>query len=344
MYFREMCRATDADYISLTMPQAKSTEELLLRYDNQADRPYPVPLQRDTGTYMCSIAHRFINVSITGQGGDGKLYCVDNYKSVPRKWLDALPDSIEPRCEQALQGQCRLKTHNDFDKQRFEDEWWKNMLLIPVVTQQGTYVLTVAGKKGTQCFSILDEELLVLSGQQFCHMVAQYDLMDHLEGILDIMSVDASAIDLGFLSEKVVQLTKAARGAIFVIDECTVPGAPYEHELYFVIDTPVGKKEIRMPLTGKSMAGAAILDNELINIPDCYQDDRFDPTMDKKTGFHTTQMLCVPVAASTGEVIGAIQVINTQNNMSFTDGDVELLRVFRVYVQIAIMNKKGMSF
>ena len=98
-----------------------------------------------------------------------------------------------------------------------------------------------------------------------------------------------------------------------------------------------------MPLTPKSMAGAAILNNELINIPDCYNDDRFDPSMDQKTGFHTTQMLCVPVMAADGECIGAIQVINTENGMSFTDAHIDMLRVFRVYVQIAIMNKKGMS-
>ena len=154
------------------------------------------------------------------------------------------------------------------------------------------------------------------------------------------MSVDASAINLGFLSERVVQLSRAQRGAIFVIDASKDLHSVAKDDLYFMIDTPGGKVEIRMPLTGKSMAGAAILSNELINIPDCYRDERFDPTMDKKTGFKTTQMLCVPVAASTGEMVGAIQVINTWNGMSFTDADVELLRVFRVYVQIAIMNKK----
>ena len=31
------------------------------------------------------------------------------------------------------------------------------------------------------------------------------------------------------------------------------------------------------------------------------------------------------------------------NGMSFTDADVDMLRGFRVYVQIAIMNKKGMK-
>ena len=199
----------------------------------------------------------------------------------------------------------------------------------------------VAGKRSAPRFTILDEELLILSGQQFCHMVAQHDLMNNMNGLLELLKVDASAIDLGFLSDRVVKLSQAARGAIFVIDESTDIMSPTKQELYFVIDTPNGKREIRMPLTGKSMAGAAIVNNEIINIPDCYEDDRFDPTMDKKTGFHTTQMLCVPVASATGEMIGAIQVINTANGMTFTKADVNLLLAFRVYVQIAIMNKKG---
>ena len=158
--------------------------------------------------------------------------------------------------------------------------------------------------------------------------------VEQLEDLLNIMSVDASEINLGFLSDRVVALSKAARGTIFVIDDVT-------HELYFMINTPGGKLEIRMPLTAKSMAGAAILNNELINIPDCYQDDRFDPTMDKRTGFKTRQMLCVPVTALDGQPIGCIQVINTHHGMSFTDADVELLRTFRVYVQIAMLNSKA---
>ena len=38
-------------------------------------------------------------------------------------------------------------------------------------------------------------------------------------------------------------------------------------QIYFMVDTPSGKLEIRIPLTPKSLAGAAILHNELINIP-----------------------------------------------------------------------------
>ena len=144
--------------------------------------------------------------------------------------------------------------------------------------------------------------------------------------LMESMAEDMGAITLGFLSDRVVQLTKSQRGTIFVIDDLT-------QELYFMIDTPQGKKEIRMPLTPKSMAGASILSNELINIADCYQDERFDPSMDKRTGFHTTQMLCVPIIASGGP-IGAIQLINTETGMSFTSADVELMRKFSVYVQV----------
>lgn len=133
-----------------------------------------------------------------------------------------------------------------------------------------------------------------------------------------------------------MELSKAKRGTIYVLDDQT-------RDLYFIIDTPDGKKQIRMPLTGSSMAGAAILNNQLINIPDCYKDSRFDPTMDKRTGFHTTQMLCVPVTVSDGQPIGAIQIINTDNGMSFTDADVELLRNFQLFVQIAILNDKAQA-
>ena len=69
-----------------------------------------------------------------------------------------------------------------------------------------------------------------------------------------------SEIDLGFLSDQVVALSYAERGAIFIVDHV-------ERRLYFMVDTPAGKQEIRIPLASTSIAGAAILNNELINIP-----------------------------------------------------------------------------
>ena len=48
-----------------------------------------------------------------------------------------------------------------------------------------------------------------------------------------------------------------------------------------------------------------------------YTDSRFDPSIDKRTGFRTNQMLCVPVTNYSGKAIGAIQIINTHHGMAF---------------------------
>lgn len=53
------------------------------------------------------------------------------------------------------------------------------------------------------------------------------------------------------------------RGTIFILQSNRG-----KEELYFIIDTPAGKKEIRIPYSNKSMAGAAMMANEVINIED----------------------------------------------------------------------------
>jgi adenylate cyclase len=55
-----------------------------------------------------------------------------------------------------------------------------------------------------------------------------------------------------------------------------------------------GAKEIRLPL-GQGIAGAVGATGEIINIPDAYQDPRFNPSHDKKTGYKTNTILCAPV-------------------------------------------------
>ena len=41
-----------------------------------------------------------------------------------------------------------------------------------------------------------------------------------------------------------------------------------------------------------------------------YADLRFNPDIDMKTGFHTRNILCMPIYDQEGEIIGVIQVIN----------------------------------
>lgn len=152
-----------------------------------------------------------------------------------------------------------------------------------------------------------------------------------------LAQLDAAQISLSLLTDRVVALIGCARGAIFCVDSTMG-----KQELFFMVDSANGgpKREIRIPLTSKSIAGACILDNEIINIADCYRDPRFNSNIDKSSGFKTTQMLCMPIV-SQGKTIGAIQVINSQNGMSFDDQDCKILSYVCPYVQVAVENKRN---
>ncbi len=62
-------------------------------------------------------------------------------------------------------------------------------------------------------------------------------------------------------------------------------------------------------------------------IPDAYADDRFDPTFDKRSGFITRSMLCVPMVYKT-KIIGVMTVLNRLDQFSFTENDQVMLTIF----------------
>jgi len=68
-----------------------------------------------------------------------------------------------------------------------------------------------------------------------------------------------------------------------------------------------GAKEITVPV-GVGIAGGVAATGAMVNIPDCYEDSRFDPSFDKKTGYKTNSMLCSPIRDRDGEVVGVLQV------------------------------------
>ena len=77
-------------------------------------------------------------------------------------------------------------------------------------------------------------------------------------------------------------------------------------------DTPMlwakvidGMAAIRLPV-GVGIVGMSARSEEIINIPDAYKDDRFNSGFDKKTGYKTNTILCIPVWKG-DEMIGVLQ-------------------------------------
>ncbi|XP_053400578.1 cAMP and cAMP-inhibited cGMP 3',5'-cyclic phosphodiesterase 10A-like [Mercenaria mercenaria] len=133
-------------------------------------------------------------------------------------------------------------------------------------------------------------------------------------------------------------LVSADRCALFLVDE-------EREELYADMfdegkqaddGTPVvsKKSQIRFP-RDRGIAGHVAKTGEIVNIKDAYKDARFNPEIDKKTGYHTKNILCMPISGKHG-VIGVVQMINRINGDCFTQDDEDAFRLFAVYCALAL--------
>jgi len=99
-----------------------------------------------------------------------------------------------------------------------------------------------------------------------------------------------------------------------------------------------GHIEIELKV-GEGLAGWVVSSGELVNIPDAYTDDRFQPAIDQQTGYKTTSILCLPMRNHGRDIIGAVQVLNKKGG-PFEKEDESLLEALAGQAAIAIENTK----
>lgn len=92
---------------------------------------------------------------------------------------------------------------------------------------------------------------------------------------------------------------------------------------------------LRMPL-GQGLAGWVADQGKPVIVPDVYIDQRFFVEIDKRSGFTTKSILCVPLQTK-GRTIGAIEVMNKKNG-TFNKDDLELLQALALSAATAIEN------
>jgi len=134
----------------------------------------------------------------------------------------------------------------------------------------------------------------------------------------------AKGIDSIFieLQGEILELLDADRMTIYAVDAA-------KKELYskfLALDTV---KEIRLPVSEKSIAGYVAASGRIVNVADAYDKAElarisptlsFDGSWDKKTGFRTQQILGMPILHD-GRPIGVIQLLNKKRGARFTKED-----------------------
>lgn len=89
---------------------------------------------------------------------------------------------------------------------------------------------------------------------------------------------------------------------------------------------------------GQGISGHVFRTRETVNIPDCYEDSRFDQTFDKQTGYRTRNLLTMPIVDFEDECMGVLQAINRKDHPHFSNIDEILLENLTQHVSIALRN------
>ena len=97
-------------------------------------------------------------------------------------------------------------------------------------------------------------------------------------------------------------------------------------------------REVRLPL-GRGIAGWVAQAREPLLVPDAYEDSRFNPEADKRSGFRTRSVLCVPLMIQ-DRILGVVQVLNNKNKESFEQRDLQTFTSFADSAAIAIENAR----
>jgi K+-sensing histidine kinase KdpD len=139
------------------------------------------------------------------------------------------------------------------------------------------------------------------------------------------------------IMNEVTKLMNAERSTLFIVDN-------EKGELWSKIAQKAEIKEIRQKI-GMGISGFVAQTGEEINIKDAYQDKRFDPTTDKKTGYRTKSILCMPIREPVkdkkkiGQIIAVIQILNSKSGY-FNNEDEELLRSLASQIAISLVNSR----
>ena len=242
---------------------------------------------------------------------------------------------VDPRFNRAEDVRLQYHTHS--------------VLAVPMLNQMKelTGVIMMVNKRDGE-FTADDEELLDTIASQTGVTVSNAQMYDvarkdqnNFNVMLEVSKKLSSELELTALIKNITssarKLLDCERGSLFLVSDD-------RKSLFTKVAEGLenrGKiKEIRLPI-GMGIVGACVTNNMVINIPDAYEDPRFDRAFDQKSGFRTKSILAVPICAADGTVVGVAQMLNKNGREGIFDvGDENLLKAFGSQAAVSLENSR----
>ena len=208
-------------------------------------------------------------------------------------------------------------------------------------------------------FKQLDPRVFVVDGEKFDRFSLEY-IIDFIYITIDLYNkiLENAQIGISLSVEKepnklygqiltfLRKATSAEAGTLYLMNE--------EHDKIFFISSQnsrLGSKVFEkreIPFNKRSFVGYVCDKGETLNIPDAYSipEDApytFNSDLDKRLNYKTVSIITVPMKTATGDIVGAVQLINKLDKDSsepvpFSDFDTIMLTSLSTLAAVSVEN------
>ncbi len=265
------------------------------------------------------------------------------YLEDPRLFLyTGLPAATVPTTEKICAEQYRrLSTSNPPSAPLFPASGAPGLALFPLKTSGKLALLGLTDPGPEVTGARLAEKMLPLCSHALDNLLDRLECEKrnrHLNTYLTVSSMIAQALDLRDVLEAVLYFCMDALSA----EAASVLLLDYSKENFRFYSAEGPTKPVLLTATfpaNQGLAGAVLETQQAEIINDVQHDPRFYGKFDAESGFHTRNMIVIPLTAGE-EKIGVLEVLNKTEGKPFTEEELLLLQSIAEEVAFAIRNGK----
>ena len=294
--------------------------------------------------------HVLSNISGIMQSSSAVLYIVDSQLYRPHFFQHGfLPHEvaeIEKLCSEQFN---TISNKSDFEQVSIQtslsSQEADKLIVYPLRTEKACIGLIGLTVHENVITSDLLERLLRLIATAFTlfsERVKSERQLSNLNKYLTVSSMIAQSLDLHELLEITLQCcmeaVSAEAASILLLDD------EKKNFCFYTIEGPA--KPVLMSATfpaDKGIAGSVLQSQQSEIIQDVHKDPRFYKNIDSESGFHTRNMIVIPLAAGE-EKVGVLEVLNKSDGDSFTEEEHLFMLMIGEEIAFAVRNAKMFEY